>query len=58
LANRCVIFVDDINWKWVEKANKYFLKSNRDFNPVIKIKTKDAVSPDWWNGFEIMTRGI
>jgi len=58
LAEKCIIFVDDINWKQVERANNDFLKENPDFRSVFKIKTVDNWSEDWWNGFEVIVRGI
>jgi hypothetical protein len=58
LSKRSIIVVDDLNWQQVEKANKDFIKENPDFKSVIKIKTKDNCSKDWWNGIEIIARGF
>lgn len=58
LAKQCIIVVDDVNWKQVEKANQDFLKQNPDFVSLFKIKTKANMSSDWWNGIEIMGRGF
>ena len=57
-AEKCLIFVDDINWKRVEKANKDFIRQNPDFKSVFKIKTKGNCSKNWWNGIEILARGL
>jgi hypothetical protein len=56
LAKKCIIIVDDINWEQVEKANKDFLKKQKDFKSILKIKTKGNYSKDWWNGIEIIAR--
>ena len=58
LSYKCVILVDDVNRRCVEEANKYFIKKNLDFKSVFKIKTEKSNSPDWGNGFEIITRGL
>ncbi len=58
LAEECVILVDDINWPYVEEANRDFIKENNDFKSVLKIRTKGNDSNDWWNGFEVISRGI
>lgn len=58
LADQCIILVDDINWRQVEMANESFLDRNSDFRSVFKIKTKTNHSEDWWNGFEVIARGI
>ncbi|MCX5704221.1 MAG: class I SAM-dependent methyltransferase [Candidatus Omnitrophica bacterium] len=58
LSEKCVILVDDINWESVEKANTQFLRKNPDFKSVFKIKTTVNRLTDWWNGFQVITRGI
>ncbi len=58
LAQECVILVDDINLEDVEEANKAFLRKNPDFKSVFKVRTEKNGSKDWWNGFELITRGI
>jgi predicted O-methyltransferase YrrM len=64
LSKKCIILIDDINWKPVEISALQFLKYHRDFNSVLKIKTKTNLALEkkgaitWWNGFEVITRGI
>lgn len=58
LADKCIIIVDDLNWEQIEKANSDFIKENPDFESIIKIKTKGNSSEDWWNGIEVIGRGI
>ncbi len=58
LAEKCLIIVDDLNWKRIEKANKDFIKENPCFKSLTKIKTEGNGWPDWWNGIEIIGRGI
>jgi len=58
LAHKCIILVDDINGEEVEEANKYFVKENPNFKSVFKIRTKGTNSIDWWNGFEVIARGL
>jgi protein O-GlcNAc transferase len=58
LADKCIILVDDINMGSVDRANKYFLRKNPDFKTAFKVRTKDNSSEDWWNGFEVITRGF
>ncbi len=58
LAKKCIIFVDDINWDRVDRANQDFLKENKDFRSVFKVTTKAVGVSDWWNGFEIITRDV
>ena len=58
LSKRSIIIVDDLNWEQVEKANTDFIKKNPDFKSVIKIKTKANCSEDWWNGIEIIAKGL
>jgi tRNA G46 methylase TrmB len=58
LAYKCVILIDDINKSQVKKANRDFIKENRDFKSVFTMRTKGNCSNDWWNGLEVITRGI
>ena len=58
LAENCVILVDDVNWTHIRKADKIFIKENPSFKSVFKIKTKANPSRDWWDGFQVITRGI
>lgn len=58
LSERCVIIVDDLNYDSVEDANRDFISKNPDFKSVFKIKTKGLTTLAWWNGLEIITRGI
>ena len=67
LTKKCIIIVDDLNWSSVEEANNKFLTENQDFKSAFKIKTKKIIGKyplpghcgkTWWNGFEIITRGI
>lgn len=58
LSYRCIILVDDINCTFVEEANRAFIKENKDFKSIFKIRTKGNGSDDWWNGFKVISRGI
>lgn len=58
LADKCIILVDDLNWEQVERANNNFIKENPDFKSMIKIRAKSCGSEDWWNGIEVIGRGI
>ena len=58
LAKRCIILVDDINCECVEKANRVFISQNHDFRSVFRIKTYENATRTWWNGFEVISRGI
>ena len=58
LAQKCIIFIDDVNLYRVRRANMDFLKENPDFRSVFKVRTRGNHSNDWWNGFEVITRGI
>lgn len=61
LAEKCVILVDDFWFRSAEKANEEFLQRNPSFKSVFRIRPnpwKASPSETWWNGLEIMTRGI
>lgn len=58
LAEKCIIVVDDLNCEKAEMANNAFIKENPDFKSIIKIKTKGNGSEDWWNGIEVIGRGV
>lgn len=58
LSSRCFIIVDDVNLTSVSRANEIFIKNNPDFKSVLRIKTGGMASLDWWNGFEIISRGF
>lgn len=58
LSQKCVILIDDINWKWVGDANAEFLRNNREFKSVFRIRSKAHLALDWWCGFQVITRGI
>jgi len=58
LSEKCIILVDDVNLYSVDKANKSFIKNNPNFKSIFKVKTKTDLTIDWWNGFEIITRGL
>jgi len=58
LAENCIIIVDDFNWKQVERANADFIKENPAFKSIFKIKTESNCSKDWWNGIEVIARGV
>jgi hypothetical protein len=58
LAEDCIVLVDDLNWTHIAVANKNFIRRNPDFRPSFRILTKGMRSKDWWNGFEVITRGL
>lgn len=58
LSKECAILIDDVTWFQVDMAKKQFLKENHDFKTVFEIKPKMWQSNDWWNGFQVITRGI
>lgn len=58
LKEECVIIVDDTNWPQPDAANKKFLDRNRDFRSLLSIKTTTETDLGWWNGIEVMGRGI
>ena len=57
LCENCIIFVDDVNIGGVRKANDEFIRRHSDFQRSLRILTKGNCSPDWWNGWEVITRG-
>lgn len=57
-AERCIILVDDINWPDPERASEDFLRKNPSFRTLLKIKTSATPAPNWWNGFQVIARGI
>ncbi|MFH1868876.1 MAG: class I SAM-dependent methyltransferase [Candidatus Omnitrophota bacterium] len=59
LSKRCVIIVDDLNISpQVEGANRHFISKNPGFKSVFRIKTTGPFTPEWLDGFEIITRGV
>ena len=69
LKSKCIILVDDIDWKFVSDANRVWLKKHPDFssfkissmkNLDEKLTEKDIPHRErpWWNGFEVITRGF
>ncbi len=58
LSDRCIIFVDDINWEWVARANEDFRIKHPEFKILFKVLTEGNARPSWWNGFEVMGRNI
>lgn len=60
LADRCIILVDDVNWKIVDEANHKFLEKYLNFHNFLKLRTsnnhKQATTSPWWNGFQIIYR--
>lgn len=56
LKKKCIIFIDDVNFKEVEKATQDFMKMYPEFKSAFKIKTYGNYSDDWWNGFQILIR--
>jgi len=50
--------VDDVSWVQVEEANKEFVQQNAGFQSLLKMKLNNIQADDWWNGFEVIGRGI
>jgi len=68
LADDCVVLIDDINWRHVEKATDKWLLDNPDFRLFQKIRFSPILIDkksnkefnhslgNWWNGFYVIYR--
>lgn len=58
LAERCLIVVDDLNWEGPDAANRFFVQKHPEFRVLYRQLTPKNASPTWWNGIEVIGRGI
>jgi len=53
LAADAAVIVDDINWRHVRAANRFFARHVPGFELVRELRTPSAFSPTWWNGLAL-----
>ncbi len=60
LAPKCILLVDDVNKSDVVNANNKFMEENPDFQSACQMRTKGwgDCSTNWWEGFQVLSRGI
>lgn len=58
LSDKALILIDDTNLEEADKANNKFISERSDFSKIIDIKTPCNRYPTWWNGIQVIAKGL